>query len=305
VHLRDLFEFSIYHHVDIGNGETYAYRELKPEKESDKVILWLHATFCSSIQINTGHFLQQITSHNPNWRVLAPDFRGNGQTTYNKKINSFWDLAEDIKLFLDKLGVKKVVIIATCLGGMVSKLFSISYPEYVRSTIEIGALGISGGSHLFAKEPKFPTNVEEIKTTWFASTVNDFVSNKNPEGMKKFLDPFQKDTWVGSKYFELLLDDMMRTRNLHEVLLGEATTNISDKNNGFINGTSDVKRLKTDWLAIHGDNDLFIPFHEAEALKKELGDRCTLVILPKVGHFTWLDDMKGTMDPINSWLKKY
>jgi len=48
-----------------------------------------------------------------------------------------------------------------------------------------------------------------------------------------------------------------------------------------------------------------IPVHEAHDLKKELGDKCHLVILEKAGHFTWYDNLNGTCDPIAAWLKKY
>jgi len=193
---------------------------------------------------------------------------------------------------------------ATCLGGMISKLFAIKHPEYLHAVMEIGALGVSGGGHLFAKEPKFPKTKDDIKTTWFYTTVNGFFTSNDHEGLKNFLDPFQKTTWVGSDNFSSLLSDMFKTRNLVEVFLGEATTNISDKNNGHVDGTGEVKGIKTKWLAIHGTNDLFVPFSEAEALKSTLGDLCELVKLDNVGHFTWCDTLEGTTKPIHEFLKK-
>jgi len=245
---RDLFPFSRIYQTKLDNGELYAYRELKelhpPQQgEHKKTLMFLHATNCSSIMLNTGGLLQQISHFAQDYHIIAPDFRGNGKSSYFKKLDSLWDLADDLKLFLDALGIKKVTIIGTCLGGLVSKLFAAKYKEYVVSLILVGALGINGGQHFFAKCNPFPKTVKDMQETEEFKHSNANILDGNREGVRKGADYYHPKAWVSSTNFDMLLDDMMAVKNLAEVFYGESQINISSKSsNKVINGSGDVKK---------------------------------------------------------------
>jgi len=85
--------------VDLPNGETIAYREMG---EGSKVLLLIHGNYCSSVHMDI------IMDNMPEgYKIYAPDLRGYGDSTYNTPISSLKELAGDVKLLADKLGLKE------------------------------------------------------------------------------------------------------------------------------------------------------------------------------------------------------
>ena len=80
-------------HIKLSNGETLAY--LETSKKDKETVLLVHGNFSSSV-----HWLRMIKDLKAKYHVLAPDVRGFGDSTYNKRISSFKELADDLALFL-------------------------------------------------------------------------------------------------------------------------------------------------------------------------------------------------------------
>jgi len=306
---RDLFPFSQLYSAKLKNGETYSYRQLLPSSENPNkgdVVIFLHATNFSGIMMNTGGLLQQLSSSNPEYRFIAPDMRGYGYSTYNTKIKTLWDFADDIKEFCDALYINKVIIVGTCLGGMVAQLMAIRHPEYVRGIVLIGALGPSGGAHLFEHEKTFPKSYEEIATSSFYTSFEGLIKSGDKDGLKKVLDNYQPRNVINSENFDLAVKEMLLARNGHEVIWGELNINITAKNNGHVDGTNDLKRILCPVLVVHGEADKMIHWKEAVAIKEGLEkDQVELVLLKNVGHFCWYDNLEHTTLPIDKFLNKH
>jgi len=81
----------------------------------------------------------------------------------------------------------------------------------------------------------------------------------------------------------------------------ESISNYSSKNNGHVDGSKECEKLKTKILIIHGEKDGAIPIEHMRDMSKTLG--CKLVELPGVKHFTWYDNLEGTVKPIEEFLK--
>ncbi|MCX8094989.1 MAG: alpha/beta hydrolase [Caldisericia bacterium] len=132
------------HYKEYGNG--------------DKTILLIHG-FAAS----TFSFREIYTPLSKDYKVYAIDLPGFGLTervssknlTFNPYSRS--GQVEVVKRFLDKIGIKKVIILGHSMGGAVASYFTIKYPEYVEKLIiEDGAIlnGIMGGGLLnFLKTP--------------------------------------------------------------------------------------------------------------------------------------------------------
>ena len=72
----------------------------------------------------------------PDWHVMALDVRGRGDSAwgppgdYNQQV-----YASDLKGMLDALGVARVTLIGTSMGGVVSMMFAGGYPDRVERLV--------------------------------------------------------------------------------------------------------------------------------------------------------------------------
>lgn len=78
------------------------------------------------------------------------------------------------------------------------------------------------------------------------------------------MEGFHPDTWTTSHNIEKLMYDINNTRNLKEVYWGEVIANYSSVNNGYVDGSGEIKNLKARSLIIHGTGDKIIPISHAK-----------------------------------------
>lgn len=307
---RDLFQFHEINCIKLKNGEEYAFRQLNPlpgeDTHKDNVVLFLHATYFSGLMLNTGGLLQSLASSSPEYRYIALDFRGNGNSSYKNKIKSLYDLADDVKEFIDALGLGKVILVGTCLGGLVAQLVAIRHPEYLNGIVLIGSMGPSGGAHLFEHETKFPVSYEEVGHSPSFQSFDKLIKTGDFEAIKKVMDTYQPKTMLNSENVDLAIRETLLSKNVHEVVWAEISINIGKKHNGHFDGTNELQKIKCPALIVHGEADRMIHWKEAVAIHEELGkDNTELVLLKNVGHFTWYDNLEQTCFPIQKFLQKH
>jgi pimeloyl-ACP methyl ester carboxylesterase len=89
---------------------------------------------------NSAHIFDDIApKFTDRFRVLALTRRGHGQSDKPATGYDIPTLAEDIRLFLDQLGIKRVTIIAHSFGGDEMTRFAGAYPERVDKLIYLDA----------------------------------------------------------------------------------------------------------------------------------------------------------------------
>jgi len=255
-------EFSILRNVTLDNHEIYAYREVRSHKLNS--ILFLHSLFSSSLQFEDFVPLLQ------DYRLVAVDFRGFGNSTYERNIDSLWNYVEDIKLFLQIKKMDDVIIVGNCLGGLIAKMFASRYPKTVQASVLIGSIGVQGGADLFANDI-LPNNIEDIQSTNIYKTLS--------QSSRNFSDAYQDVLW------ELL------------------NINISpNKNINGIKGTNEISKIKAPVLVIHGSNDTFIPLSQARITYNILGNKqCSFKTIEEAGHFPWQKDINATVSTMKTF----
>ncbi|MGM0446474.1 MAG: alpha/beta fold hydrolase, partial [Bacillota bacterium] len=110
--------------VKLTNGETLGYRETLGGKD---VLLLLHGNMTSS-----KHWDVFMENFNENYKLIAPDMRGFGISTYNKKISSIADFVQDLKLFIEKLDLDNFVLMGWSTGGCIAMKYTADNPEKVK-----------------------------------------------------------------------------------------------------------------------------------------------------------------------------
>ncbi|RKF21008.1 alpha/beta hydrolase [Altericroceibacterium spongiae] len=99
------------------------------------------------------------------WRVICPDLRGRGLSDYAKDPGSYMPetYVDDIEALLQQLGLEKVVVIGTSLGGIVTMMLAARNPEPLAGVVlnDIGpvieASGLERISEYVGQGRTFPT----------------------------------------------------------------------------------------------------------------------------------------------------
>lgn len=108
------------------NGVNLAYDDVG----KGEPLLLIHGIYSSRRQ--WGLQFKQLQD---NYRLIACDLRGHGQSSASNDDYSVKLFADDLVALLDNLGIEKVVCCGHSFGGFVAQELAISHPERVRGII--------------------------------------------------------------------------------------------------------------------------------------------------------------------------
>lgn len=273
-------------YIDIGL-ENLAYLD---EGEGD-VILLLHGNMSSSI-----HFTPLIDALKDSYRLVAVDLRGFGDSTYNNRFDSLDELAEDTKLFMDKMGIESAYVLGWSTGGGIGLKLAAVYPDKVKKLF-----CLEGTSHrgypIFKKDAAFQSTTEPYSTK--DEMAGDLVQvapmlpifeNKDAASMAA--------VWKASIYLvnepspedsELWISETLKERCLVDVDWGLAVLNMSDVPSAYSSGDGSIKNVKCPVALTSGDKDIVVPRVMVEDNANALGDLATLLLYENCGHSPLVD----------------
>ena len=84
-------------------------------------------------------FRSQIEYFSKKYRVIALDTRGHGKSPRGDKPFTIKQFVDDLKDFLDELGIKRAILFGFSDGGNIALTFALKYGEYVEKLILNGA----------------------------------------------------------------------------------------------------------------------------------------------------------------------
>ena len=91
-----------------------------------------------------GRMWQETTACLPDdYNVYALDQRGHGDSSRPDGEYSAEELARDLKLFIDKLGLQRVIVAGHSLGGRVALCFAAAYPDNTAGLIMVAGPHLS------------------------------------------------------------------------------------------------------------------------------------------------------------------
>lgn len=289
--------------IDLKNGEKLAYRK---SGEGEKVIVLVHGNMSSSIHWDTvmASLPQQYTAY-------AVDLRGFGASSYNSKISTLKELSEDLKLFVDQLGLRKFSMVGWSTGGGVVMHFAIDYPNLVDKLILVESVGIKGypmfrkddkgqpipGEFLMTKEEieADPIQVKPILAAYVAKDKN-FIKLVWDSAIYTFKKPDEVR-------YDAYLNEILKQRNLVDIDYALVHFNISDAHNGVLQGSGEISKLKTPTLVIQGEDDLVVPKSMGVEIAEAIGETAKLVLLKNGGHAPLEDDLDRFMNLILDFLE--
>jgi pimeloyl-ACP methyl ester carboxylesterase len=242
----------------LANGETYAYIEQMPANNlpGDETFILIHGNFASSL-----HFFPILKSLH-GLHIIAPDLRGFGDSTYNNSFSSLSELAEDIKLFADALNITKVHVIGWSLGGGIALELAVKYPELVSSLFLIQGMSYTGfpvfkigAGGIFVPY----SSKEEMSQSAIFVLQNTALLEANAE--------FFKQSWNMGIYNKkkpsaaenrIYISETLKQRCLLDVYWALAWFNMSDRNNGYTQGTDAIINISCPVTFTCAANDLVV-----------------------------------------------
>jgi 3-oxoadipate enol-lactonase len=77
----------------------------------------------------------QIAEFSERFRVVAPDLRGHGGTTFTREPSTMEEMADDVAALLDELNVPRAVVCGLSMGGYVALALYRAHPSRVRALV--------------------------------------------------------------------------------------------------------------------------------------------------------------------------
>jgi pimeloyl-ACP methyl ester carboxylesterase len=266
------------------NGDRAAYRD----EGNGEVLLLIHGMAGSS-----DAWRELIPRLAKNYRVVAPDLLGHGQSTKPRGDYSLGAFAVWLRDFLDELGIARATIVGHSLGGGVAMQFIYQHPDYCERIILIssGGLGPDVGWILrLLSAPGAEFVLPLIAPSPVLKAGNKIGSMFKSAGVRA---PRANEIWRAYSSFsdKPTRDAFLRTLRSVVDYRGQAVSALNRLH----------RRSELPTMAIWGEDDEIIPVehgHAAQAARS--GSR--LEILPGVGHFAHVEAPNEVADLIDDFM---
>ncbi len=284
------------------NNEIIYYNE----KGEGIPFVMLHGNMTSSVHLDV------LYEHLPNnIRLITPDMRGFGKSSYNNSFDSLEELATDIYELVCKLNIKECCIGGWSTGGGVAMILAAKYPTIFKKLVLVESVGITGYPIFQKDENLQPIIGKYIETK--VQLANDKVQvvpilhayeTGNKEVLKHMWNTliYNNGNYPDEKRYDKYLDDMLTQRNLVDVDYALLNFNISDTHNGVCHGSGLYKEIKQSTLVIQGNNDLVVPLTMNKTITDNLLN-CE-VVYGDFGHSPFIDCPKFVCSKIYEFISK-
>lgn len=118
----------------------------------------------------SDYFSHQIEYFSKEYRVIAVDTRGHGKSPRGDSPFTLAQFVEDLKQLLDQLKLKEIILLGFSDGGNIAMMFTLKYPQYVKTLI-------LNGANLNAKGVKSSIQIPIVFGYWITSLFSVFSKN--------------------------------------------------------------------------------------------------------------------------------
>ena len=80
---------------------------------------------------DSSYFVNQMSFFESKYHVIAVDTRGHGRSPRGQGAFTLERFAEDLKEFLDRRGLRRIILLGFSDGGNIALIFALKYPGYV------------------------------------------------------------------------------------------------------------------------------------------------------------------------------
>jgi len=271
------------------NGENYSYLE---QGQGKKVLVLIHGNLSSSV------YYQPLLDRIPaSIRVIAPDLRGFGDSSYKNRFTSLRELADDLSAFLQALKIRKADICGWSLGGGVAMEFAAAYPQMTDKLILIDST-THKGYPIFKKNAAFQplfgqiySSAEEMATDPLqVKPVLDAIAANNAAFLAYIYD---LTIYTGKKPTPeanaVYIAETLKQRCLPDADFALASLNMSAEPNFYRPGTGAIAKIQCPVLHFWGTLDKTVPEYMVLDNIKALEKQSKYVRFEACGHSPLVD----------------
>lgn len=201
------------------------------------------------------------------YRTYALDFWGFGESGTKRETYAVKDFVSLVNQFMDQLGIVQAPLVGHSMGGTVSLLTAIQYPERVKKAIVIGSPMV--GSSLF-----FFPRVFGYRTFGWLTYHNLWIY----KGFLRILAPYySKD----KNWAQMMDRDVSRT-TLEAFFASIGSLRRTDLR-------PSLKQIQAPVMGMYGDNDVVVDPKQWKTLKDGV-PHAHIERFPNSGHFIMLDE---------------
>ncbi len=274
--------------VLLANGETYYYIDEGTGKET---ILLVHGNMSSGV-----HYKPLIEKFKKDYRVIAPDMRGFGDSTYKKNIESLEDLSDDLFLLLEELNINKVHVAGWSTGGAVILKLAAKHNELIDKIVLIESASYRGYPVFKKDKDNQPIigvsydNIEELaQDPVQVLPIVVALENNDVATIKYIWDLLIYNVNKPSKEDDdLYLSETMKQVNIVDIDWCLTRFNMSSSSNGVTEGDNSIKNVISPVLSLWSEKDIVVLEYMIDETVQALKDS-KKVILMNSGHSPLVD----------------
>ena len=275
--------------LKLGNGEQLAYVE---HGKGDQVVFLIHGNMSSSL-----HYLPLIERLSPHFKVIAPDMRGFGDSTYNQRFDSLYDLADDLLDFAAKMNIKKAILVGWSTGGGIALRMAAKMPQLVSKIVLIESMSHKGYP-IFRKDDKGQALLGQVYATKDEMAADPIQVAPAVAAMATKNVPFMSYLWDVAIYSvnkpspednKLYINETLKQRNLVDIDWGLATFNMGNDFNFYTQGDGSIAHVKAPVLSIWSKKDYVVLEYMVNETVAALGSLATLKLYENSGHSPLVD----------------
>ena len=242
--------------INIGN-ETLAYLD----EGQGAVVLMIHGNMSSGV-----HFEPLISRLKDQFRCIAVDLRGFGDSTYNNRFDTLDELAEDVNLLLERLEIPSAYLVGWSNGGGVGLKLCALHPEKIKKFFDIEGASLKGYP-LFVKDEKLQSTGKPYADKEHLAT--------DPLSVAPMIPVFEKKdaavmgaVWDATIYTvgkpskedgERWIAETLKQRNLVDLDWALASLNMSDEFTPYGAGDGSIHQVTCPVALTMGEKDIVVP----------------------------------------------
>ena len=254
------------------------------------VVVMVHGNMSSSI-----HYEPLISRIKDKYRCIAVDLRGFGDSSYNNRFDTLEELADDVNLLTEALGIDSYYLVGWSNGGGVSLKLCAKYPEKVKKFFDIEGAGHKG----------YPVYKKENYQSTGKPYANKEEMAQDPMQVAPVLAIFEKgdaammtSIWDATIYTvnkptreqnDLWMSETLKQRNLVDLDWALATLNMSDEYTPYGKGDGTIKNIKCPVALTMAEKDVVVPDYMVLDNYNALGELATLLPYENCGHSPMVD----------------
>ena len=200
-----------------------------------------------------------------NFTVYKPANRGAGQTTGWTTELSIEQMANDIAILIETLGLDSAYVVGHSMGGAILQRLCINHPKRVKASIIVSS---------FASFPKAAQLYIENTSALFAAGLPTELVLRTIYTRLYGSDFLSQETNITSELQRMLMDPAPQTPEGYEAQVQAI---------GQFNSRADLSKIQCPTLIVNGTEDVLTPPYLSEELHDAIS-HSKLHLIPKCGH---------------------